>query len=275
MWTISDLKSRAWNLLRRTYWKSFAVTLAFTLVVWLVDKAFGVINTIMEALLGLTTAATNNMTQYFSDLFLGPFLSRIAALPAYSLIWLATLAVSLVMAFIPAIFVRQPAQIGVNRFFMRARHGDASVESAFYAFQNNYGNAVKISFFRWLFIVLWSMLLVIPGIIKTYEYYMIPYILSENPNIDRRRAFELSRAMTDGEKWNIFCFQLSFIGWFLLSALTCGIGLVFLSPYLEAANAELYAAMRDKVFYMGLATPQDLPGYTDGSGDTAYYENQP
>ncbi len=69
------------------------------------------------------------------------------------------------------------------------------------------------SFGRDLYTVLWTLCLIIPGIVKSYEYKMIPYILAENPRILRKRAFEISKNMMDGEKWNAFVIDLSFIGW--------------------------------------------------------------
>ncbi|MFR5556791.1 MAG: DUF975 family protein [Coprococcus sp.] len=79
-------------------------------------------------------------------------------------------------------------------------------------------------FFRDLFILLWTLLLIVPGIIKSYSYRLVPYILSENPHMDRKRALELSQQMMDGHKMEAFVLELSFFGWFLLSALTCRTG---------------------------------------------------
>ena len=95
-------------------------------------------------------------------------------------------------------------------------------------------------------VFLWSLLFIIPGIIKSYEYCMIPYILAENPEIEMDRAFEISRKMTKGEKWKIFVLGLSFIGWYLLGLLCCCVGTIFVDPYSEATYAELYQVMRDR-----------------------------
>ena len=81
---------------------------------------------------------------------------------------------------------------------------------------------------------------------------MIPYILAENPRISRKRAFEISKNMMDGEKWNAFVLDLSFIGWILLSAITCGIvGIFYVNPYREATFAELYAFNKAKAYEEG------------------------
>lgn len=273
MWSISDLKERAWNLLRNTYWKSFAVTLVVTIVLFVVNSVFGFINKLIDALMGVPHAIVGGFVGAAFERVLGPVFSRIAMLPAFSVFWFTALLCGIALSLVSSILINAPAEVGLNRYFMRARQGYTAGEEVLFPFRRRFANVALISFFQSLFIFLWSLLLVIPGIVKTYEYYMVPYILSENPGISRRQAFALSRAMTDGEKWNIFVLELSFIGWHLLCLLTFGIGELFLAPYIRATRAELYAAMRDKVFYLGAATPVELPGYSNGQGDTAYYRN--
>ena len=100
-----------------------------------------------------------------------------------------------------------------------------------------------------LFTYLWSLLFVIPGIIKGYEYRMIPYILAENPGIDYREAFAASKQMMDGNKWKAFVLDLSFFGWNFLSIFTCGILAIFyVMPYIYMTNAELYVALKEITF---------------------------
>ena len=94
----------------------------------------------------------------------------------------------------------------------------------------------------WLF--LWTLLLIIPGIIKMYEYRFVPYILAENPDLNHNRVLDLSREMTAGEKMNIFILDLSFLGWFILGALFFGIGILFVQPYYDSVNAELYYKLK-------------------------------
>ena len=103
-----------------------------------------------------------------------------------------------------------------------------------------------------LYITLWSLLFLIPGIIKMYEYLMVPYILADNPGMDRKEAFAISKRMMTGEKWNAFILQLSFLGWIFLSMFTCGLlGIFYVSPYMEATMAELYAYNKGKAFHEG------------------------
>ena len=117
--------------------------------------------------------------------------------------------------------------------------------------------------FRDLFILLWTLLLIVPGIIKSYSYRLVPYILSENPHMDRKRALELSQQMMDGHKMEAFVLELSFFGWFLLSALTCGlVGIFYVNPYLDATFAEFYVAIRTESIGKGLVAEGELPGYS-------------
>ena len=107
--------------------------------------------------------------------------------------------------------------------------------------------------------IAYSKLFIIPGIIKSYEYCMVPYILAENPQISCERAFELSRQMTKGEKWKIFVLGLSFIGWVIVGMLCCCVGQFFVQPYIEATYAELYQVMREKAHGLGFSDYSELP----------------
>lgn len=118
-----------------------------------------------------------------------------------------------------SVFVFNPIQVGAKRFFSRSYEARCDMGEISYGFKSNYLNIVKIMFFRSLFTVLWGLLFIIPGIIKAYEYSMIPYLLSENPDMDMQQAFDESRRMTYGQKWQIFVLDLSFIGWNILSRL--------------------------------------------------------
>ena len=121
------------------------------------------------------------------------------------------------------IFLGNPLLVGCSRFFLENSDRKARFGLVGTVFQSgNYLNVVLTMFLRKLFTVLWSLLLLIPGLVKSYSYSMIPYILAENPSISRRRAFEISRKMMDGQKLNAFFLDLSFIGWIILSTLTCG-----------------------------------------------------
>lgn len=95
-----------------------------------------------------------------------------------------------------------------------------------------------------LYIFLWFLLLIIPGIIKSYEYMFIPYLLAENPDMDIKEVFKKSKEMTNNQKGNMFVLDLSFIGWYFLGALII-IGAVFVAPYHEATRAQLYFELKE------------------------------
>lgn len=117
----------------------------------------------------------------------------------------------------------------------------------FSGFKDNYLNVVKIMFLMDLKTLLWLFLFIVPGIIKAYEYSMIPYLLAENPNLSTSQVFSLSKQMTTGQKMDLFVLDLSFLGWIILGALCCGIGLLFVQPYPEATKAEVYLILKQQV----------------------------
>lgn len=145
------------------------------------------------------------------------------------------------------ILVFSVLEMGVGRFYVENRDYQAGVSKVLFGFQcGHYGNVVLVMFMRDLFIFLWSLLLLIPGIVKSYEYRMVPYILAEQPDISSKDAFAISKEMMQGQKLEAFGLDLSFIGWWLGTALTCGLlGIFWASPYQAATNAELYGTLRD------------------------------
>ena len=162
------------------------------------------------------------------------------------------------------VFLAAPVRVGQNRFFVMARGFDnITISTLFSTFRKGrYQNCFKVAWAKYWRICAWSLLFFIPGIIKSYQYMMVEYILAENPQIEPKRALELSKQMTDGEKWHIFCMQLSFIGWRLLGILfCCGLGLLFVAPYYHATFAELYTVLRSKAFVDGFTNAIELPGF--------------
>ncbi len=93
---------------------------------------------------------------------------------------------------------------------------------------------------RTLYIVLWTLLFIIPGIVASYNYALTDYILAENPELTTKEALELSKKMMYGHRFQLFCLEFSFIGWAFLCVLSLGIGLIWLLPYTEAAKAAFY-----------------------------------
>ena len=95
-----------------------------------------------------------------------------------------------------------------------------------------------------IMVFLWSLLLIIPGIIKWFSYAMTPFILEENPELSASEAIHRSRMMMRGHKFDLFYLYLSFIGWFILCILTAGIGFLWLGPYVDTALAAFYEEVK-------------------------------
>jgi len=118
----------------------------------------------------------------------------------------------------------------------------SDVWKGFHAF----GKALWLSIITCFFTFAWSLLLVIPGIVKGYAYLMAPYILADNPGMSAREALAESKSMTNGHKLDLFVLVLSFIGWFLLIPITLGFIMIWLVPYTNATLANYYLAMKDE-----------------------------
>lgn len=147
------------------------------------------------------------------------------------------------------IFIFNPLGIGTRRFFVKNLKEPAQFKEVCYAFDHNYKNCVKTEFLREIYTFLWTLLLVIPGIVKSYEYQMIPYILGEHPEMKTEEVFALSKSMMYGNKWHAFVLDLSFFGWYILNGITLGIlGIFYLNPYVEQTNAALYQTLKSQHF---------------------------
>ena len=103
-----------------------------------------------------------------------------------------------------------------------------------------------MQFFRGMMVMLWSILFVIPGYIALYRYAMTPYIMAENENLSVMEAITESKRIMMGNKWRLFCMDVSFIGWELLGILTLGIGFFWITPYEEAAKAAFYREITEQ-----------------------------
>ena len=120
------------------------------------------------------------------------------------------------------------------------------VEDAFCGF-DDYWAAVKVTFFVGLFTFLWSLLFIIPGIIKSLSYSMSLYILAENKGKAALECINESKAMTNGYKGELFLLGLSFIGWLLLTAVTFGIAYIWVGPYMQATYINAYQLLKSRV----------------------------
>lgn len=188
----------------------------------------------------------------------------------------------LTVTFAVSIFVNNPLNVALVRFFNEAARGNADLKELFFPFKNGFSgylNIVKIQFFKALLLILWALvgvvpvcalmiflagmirtenalaayiivsyLLIIVGlvpmIIKSYQYMMVDYILTDEPGISRKEVFLKSKQMAHGNIFFMFKLNLSFIGWILLGALACGVGSVVVMPYINMAFSELYLELK-------------------------------
>lgn len=151
----------------------------------------------------------------------------------------------LTVFFIVDIFLINPFDVGGKRFMRKSVEDVAQVKEVAFAYDHSYKNVVKVMFYRDLYTFLWTLLFVIPGIVKMYQYLMVPYILSETPDMDYREALDKSRDMMNGHKWKAFVLGLSFILWDLLGLLTLGmVEIFYVNPYRNLTFAALYDELK-------------------------------
>ncbi|MGX8774530.1 MAG: DUF975 family protein [Bacillota bacterium] len=143
--------------------------------------------------------------------------------------------------FVIKILVMNPLQVGCYGFFRDNATGINSELGVIGSGFSNYGHNVATMLLKDIFLMLWTLLFIVPGIIKAYSYRMVPFILRDHPEMTASEVITESRRLMDGQKWNVFVFDLSYIGWWLLSILTLGILNIFwTNPYLQNANAAIY-----------------------------------
>lgn len=143
-----------------------------------------------------------------------------------------------------SLFVAIPMGWGITVMFLNSfRGGEIEVGQLFDGFKD-YGRVLGTMLLSGIYTCLWSLLLIVPGIIKAYSYGMTSYILKDEPELKFNGAIEKSMAMMDGNKMKLFLLDLSFIGWALLSIITLGIGLLWLYPYMFSAHAAFYEDLK-------------------------------
>ena len=243
MFSREHLKHEAKQFLRKYYWAAFIVCLITTLLTGggssssnsnehhnngMYYEENRVIDDVTEQ---LPFDTNNQAIRMVTRRFRSPLFFLTGGAWILTVILLAVLLVT----------VGYTVEVGQSRFFLRAFDGDVHVGTLFSAFNSKeYWPIVKTQFITRVYIFLWTLLLVIPGIIKSYEYRFVPYILAENPDLPSDMVLARSKDLTDGHKMEIFVLDLSFLGWDILGILFFGIGGFFVDPYSEATNAKLY-----------------------------------
>ena len=134
----------------------------------------------------------------------------------------------------------------IRIYLFVVRGGIPEIKDSFSGF-DDFFSAFKVTLLVGLYTFLWSLLFIIPGIVKGYSYSMAMYVLADNKGKSAKECIAESKAMTNGHKMELFVLDLSFIGWYLLSALTCGLALLYLVPLLNATHANVYETIKPVV----------------------------
>ena len=251
MWTRTELKTRARSLFKANYWKA---VLAALLLAVLAGGGSGAFSGGSSGLSSMLTATASSATAQ-GTFAVAPVVGLMLAgmITAFVLIALAiTIAVDILLI--------NPLEVGIRRFFIRNMFEKAQIRELTYGFDHSYKNIIHVMFFRDLHIFLWSLLFIIPGIVKSYEYRMIPYLLAEYPDMPKDDAFAISRYMMTGNKWKTFVLDLSFLLWIIGSACTLGLlGLFYGDPYMAQTGAVLYDALKaEKQPFAQQAAPEPV-----------------
>lgn len=221
------LKENAKIPLRQTYWMAFAVSLFCAFVDKIGVQIVFPFETIKEFINELIYNYNNvEIWSYmllpftWLSMFLGLFIS--------------------IAGIVFKVFVTNAIEISHAGFYMSNRNAPARFTEVFKVFDRSYLKKMIVMFMRDLFVSLWTLVFVIPGVVARYKYWAVKYILNENPNLSWQHALDLSKRITYGQKWNLFVLELSFIGWYFLGSLLCGIGVIFVEPYVQQTYAEAY-----------------------------------
>ena len=211
MWNRAELKMRGNMAFKKNYVSAVVVALLMGI--------FGTVSGESSA-----RRVSENSDIYSGNLFNAEMITGLLA-------GIATVVILIVL--VAKVFVGNLLKMGGYRFFILNQTAQPGIGTLLDGFRSgHYVNIVLTMFLRDLFTALWSLLLVVPGIVKHYEYLMVPYIIAENPAMDYKEAFQISKQMMDGEKMEAFIMDLSFLGWYLLSAVTCGLLAIFyVNPY--------------------------------------------
>ena len=274
MWTRAELKSKAKFSFKRNYWKSVLISLILALIVGGGSGGSSISSAVRNNLIGNSDSSVTDDYSYDDDSSLYDTYddtyddnsyddsddysyddsddwnsdslntAGMMAIGIFLIVFIIVFVVIMAVVILLDVFIFNPLEVGCKKYYLRNLNEPAQVGNIGYAFDNNYKNIIKTMFFRDLFTVLWTLLFIIPGIVKSYEYQMIPYLLADNPQMTKEQAFEESKRMMQGQKWKAFVLDLSFIGWNILSALTLGIlGIFYVQPYMDATHAALYEAL--------------------------------
>ncbi len=212
---------------------------------------------------GQTIPGYGTQTEDFATEFKAALEEVLDELDAMLLIVLPIIAIITVLAIATAlafiIFLGNVMTVGAAGWLLRFVRGETPPVGELFACFRIYKPSVMAMLIQGVYTFLWSLLFVIPGIVKAYAYSMVPYIIYENPNLTPNQAIRLSCKLTDGYKWDLFILNLSFIGWNILSTLTGGlVGILYVYPYMGVTHATVYEHLKQSALTSGRVTYLDF-----------------
>ena len=154
----------------------------------------------------------------------------------------------LFLAGIAGLVLAGAIRYGTARITVNLAKGGEKVEfrDLITGFTDGFGKIFLLGFMSDLFVFLWGLLFIIPGIVKSYSYAMAPYIMQDDPSKNWKQCIDESRQMMNGHKAQLFWLEFSFIGWTLLGMLCLGVGVLFVTPYINQARANFYLALKEQ-----------------------------
>lgn len=168
---------------------------------------------------------------------------------------------------IASIIVVPPLSLGLIIIYLGMHNGsEARIETLFKGFKINFVKSILVEILVFVFTFLWSLLFIIPGIIKAFSYSMSMYILADNPQMTSLEAINESKRIMHGHKMDLFVLYLSFIPWYLLVMITFGIAGIYVAPYMYMTITNFYKSISGAAQYQGEATETD-----DSSNGGAFY----
>ena len=245
-------KNEAKEFLRINYWKAFLVMLVVVILASSGNGPRTTLNYTMD--LDVVKEATRNLGV---DNFVRPRFNPWMLIPVAGFSFMA-LIIKTAISIIGSL-----TNVGGAKFFLEGMDGNTDVGYLGYGFnKDTFLNIFIVQFFVSIFIFLWSLLFIIPGIIKSYEYSMVKYILAEDPYLSSDQAIAISKDLTRGYKMDLFILDVSFWGWYILGFFLCELGGYFVNPYKAATDAAVYKYLKEK----------DLNKYDHIAADVHFYE---
>ena len=224
MWSIAELKSRGKQAFRANYWQSVAVSFVMAIFAG-----------------GTASAASNRVQSTTSEVTVeGAGVSPEQAAFLAAVVLGVIFTVGIVGSIVHALLAN-PIEVGGRRFFEKnANDPTTQFNTMFEGFQD-YGRVLVTMLIRDVFILLWTLLLIIPGAMKAYSYRLVPYLVKDRPELSPMEVLAESEALMRGNRWQAFVMDLSFLGWLLLGVVTLNLGNIFWTfPYQDNADAALY-----------------------------------